>query len=190
VLTRAVLVAALAVMLLVFGIRSGLSPPQPGARRALSVRGADPLLPQTGARDPADRTGGGVDLPPPTSTAAAGAARDRRADGGGRQPPRRHPGGASLLAGLLAAESLQWLWTRVARSPSLGALALAVAAVARCSTLRLAPVWVPIEIARLVGLPIPNPEWISPSFRDVPPLYVAIAAGVALLALAERRVAR
>jgi hypothetical protein len=95
------------------------------------------------------------------------------------------------LAGLLAAESLQWLWTR--RGPPLGSgLGLAVAAAAPL----LNPYgWrlyqVPIEIAHLVGLPhIPNPEWISPSFRDVPPLYVAIAASLALLALRERRLAR
>ncbi len=67
-----------------------------GARGALPVRGADPLLPQAGARDPAARAGGGVDLPPaPRAGRPAMAARDRRADGAGRQPPRRHPGGAS-----------------------------------------------------------------------------------------------
>ena len=50
---------------------------------------------------------------------------------------------------------------------------------------------VPLTIAHLVGLEhIPNPEWISPSPMDVPPLYVAMAAGLALLLSKERDAAR
>lgn len=98
-----------------------------------------------------------------------------------------------LLAGLLAVEWLQWLWTRAGRTPlPSGTLAVVVASAAPL----LNPYgWrlytVPLEIAHLVALPhIPNPEWISPSFRDAPPLYVAMAAGLVVLALAERRATR
>jgi hypothetical protein len=46
---------------------------------------------------------------------------------------------------------------------------------------------VPLKIAHLVGLPhIPNPEWISPSPADFPPLYVALAVGLLVLAARER----
>jgi hypothetical protein len=108
--------------------------------------------------------------------------------------------GANLHAGVLVAPPLlaimlagEWLRTRVAPqedAPSLvsGALGVAVAS----TTPLLNPYgWklytVPLEIAHLVGLPqIPNPEWISPSPADVPPLYVALAAGLLVLALRER----
>ena len=98
-----------------------------------------------------------------------------------------------LLAGLLAADWLQWLRTRDGQSPlPTGALAVAVASAAPLVNpygWRLYTV--PVEIARLVALPhIPNPEWISPSFHDVPPLYVAMVVGTLVLALRERRAVR
>jgi len=50
---------------------------------------------------------------------------------------------------------------------------------------------VPVHLARLVGLPhIPNPEWIAPGFGDVPALFVALVAALGLLASTERRPAR
>jgi hypothetical protein len=98
-----------------------------------------------------------------------------------------------LLAGMLAAEVLQWLVRRSGPSPlASGAACLAAAAAAPV----LNPYgWrlyaVPLEISHLVGLEhIPNPEWISPSFADVPPLYVAVVLGAIGLALAERRATR
>ena len=47
---------------------------------------------------------------------------------------------------------------------------------------------VPLHLSRLVNLDhIPNPEWISPSPAQAPVLYVALAATVVVLALRERR---
>ena len=195
VLWRALLVAALAVMLVVFAFRSGLSPPAALVLAALCLYGARIrffLRPELATlllaplvvwiflhrhQHPGRRW-----LLAIGALMAAGA--------------NLHAGilvVPPLLAGLLAAESLQLLATRRGLQPiGSGALGLAVATAAPV----LNPYgWrlygVPLEIAHLVGLPhIPNPEWISPSFLDVPPLYVAIAAGLALLALAERRAAR
>jgi hypothetical protein len=95
-----------------------------------------------------------------------------------------------LLAGLLAAE---WLRSRISssdRRPSLasGLYGLAVAAAAPiCNPYGWHLYGVPLDIARLVGLPhIPNPEWISPSPADVPALYVALGLAIILLAARER----
>jgi len=195
VLTRALMVAALAVMLLVWGLRSGLSPPAATVLAALCLYGARIrffLRPElaTLLLAPAvvwvflhrhERAGRWW----PLAIGVLMAAGANLHAGILVVPP--------LLAGLLAAESAQWLWTRRGPRPiASGALGLAVAAAAPV----LNPYgWrlyrVPIEIAHLVGLPhIPNPEWISPTFRDVPPLYVAIGVGLALLAVRERRLAR
>ena len=195
VLTRAVLVAALAVMLLVFGARSGLSPPAALVLAVLCLYGARIrffLRPELATLLIAPLVvwiflhrrehGGRGRLLAIAGLMAIGA--------------NLHAGilvVPPLLAGLLAAESLQWLATRRGPQP-LGSGALAVAAAAAAPVLNPYG-WrlygVPIEIARLVGRPhIPNPEWISPSFLEVPPLYVAIAAGLVLLVLAERRAGR
>jgi len=49
---------------------------------------------------------------------------------------------------------------------------------------------VPLRLSRLVNLDhIPNPEWISPSPAQAPVLYAALAATVVVLALRERRLA-
>jgi hypothetical protein len=195
VLTRALLVAALAAMLLLVGVSSGLSPPAAALLAMLCLYGARIRF----------------FLRPELATLLLAPAvvwifLQRREQGGRRWllaiaalmalGANLHAGilvVPPLLAGLLAAESLQWLATRRGRNPlGSGAVGVAVAAAAPL----LNPYgWrlyqVPIEIARLVGLPhIPNPEWISPTFSDVPALWVAIAAGLGLLALAERRLAR
>jgi hypothetical protein len=95
-----------------------------------------------------------------------------------------------LLVSLLAGEWLRSRITRSAHDPSLisGACAVAVAAAAPiCNPYGWRLYEVPLEIARLVGLPqIPNPEWISPSPIDVPPLYVALFIALVLLAARER----
>jgi hypothetical protein len=50
---------------------------------------------------------------------------------------------------------------------------------------------VPIRLARLVDQDhIPNPEWVSPSLAQAPALFAAIAAAIAVLALRERRLSR
>jgi len=95
-----------------------------------------------------------------------------------------------LIAGLMAAE---WIRSRIrpdASQPTLGSglIALGVLAIAPL----LNPYgWrlytVPLHMAQLVGMPhIPNPEWISPSIGQAPPLYAALAVGVVLLAARER----
>lgn len=108
--------------------------------------------------------------------------------------------GANLHAGVLVAPPLlavllvgEWLRSRLTpqeAAPSLlsGVLGL----VAASATPLLNPYgWklytVPFKVAHLVGLPqIPNPEWISPSPADVPPLFVALAVGLLVLAARER----
>lgn len=195
VLARALLVAALAAMLLLVGVRSGLSPPAAALLSMLCLYGARIRF----------------FLRPELATLLLAPAvvwlfLQRRELGGRRWllaiaalmalGANLHAGilvVPPLLVGLLAAESLQWLATRRGPQPiGSGVLGLAVATAAPL----LNPYgWrlyqVPIEIARLVGRPhIPNPEWISPSFSDVPPLYVAIGAALVLLGLRERRFAR
>ena len=98
-----------------------------------------------------------------------------------------------LMAGILAAQWLQWLSRRGGPSP----LPWGLAAIAAASTAPLLNPYgwrlytVPLKIAHLVGLEhIPNPEWISPSPMDVPPLYVAMVAGLAILLSKERDAAR
>jgi hypothetical protein len=98
-----------------------------------------------------------------------------------------------LLAGILLCTWLQWLVIRNGASPlPSGLLGLAIASAAPLINpygWRLYTV--PLEISHLVGLPhIPNPEWISPSFSHYPPLFVAMAAGLAILVGYERGAAR
>jgi hypothetical protein len=195
VLTRALLVAALALLMFVLGWRSGLSPPAALLLATLCLYGARirfflrpelatlllaPLVVWIFLHRHARRSWRWL-----AAIAVAMAAGANLHGGILVVPP--------LLTGLLAAEWLQWLWTRDGRSPlPSGVLAVAVATAAPV----LNPYgWrlytVPLEIAHLVRLPhIPNPEWISPSVYDVPPLYVAMAAGLLLLAARERRAAR
>jgi len=192
---RALLVAALAVLLLGFGFRSGLSPPAALVLAALCLYGARIrffLRPElfTLLIAPTvvwiflhrDRWRSRRWLLWIAALMAVGA----NFHGGVLVVP-------PLLTGLLMASWLQWLVTRHGPSPVPSGLAGVAAALA-------APIlnpygWrlytVPLEIAHLVGLPhIPNPEWISPSFSDYPPLWVAMAVGLTALALRERRAGR
>ncbi len=96
-----------------------------------------------------------------------------------------------LLAGLLAADCVQMVLTRRWHRTRLvsGLTALGTSIIA----LLVNPYgWhlfaVPFRLARLVDQShIPNPEWVSPSLTQAPTLYVAIAAVTVVLALRERR---
>jgi hypothetical protein len=196
VVLRAVFVAALAALLFRFGVRSGLDPPVALVLTTLCLYGARIrffLRPElfTLLIVPAvvwlyiDRGGGG----------------DRRWL---LKLALLMMIGANAHAGVLVAPPLlavlwfgEWFRSRLApkvkrASLASGALGVAVAAIAPV----LNPYgWrlytVPVKIAHLVGLPqIPNPEWISPSPSDVPPLYVALAVGLVVLAAREREPVR
>jgi hypothetical protein len=96
-----------------------------------------------------------------------------------------------LLVGILAAEVFQMAvagrWDRGTLISGLAGIAIAV-----CALLVNPYGWrlftVPIRLSHLVNLDhIPNPEWISPSPAQAPFLYVALASAVLVLALRERR---
>jgi hypothetical protein len=97
------------------------------------------------------------------------------------------------MAGVLLAQTAQWLVHRRGPSPvpwgAAGLVAASAAPMLNPYGWRLYAV--PLNIAHLVGLEhIPNPEWISPLPTDVPALYVAMAVGFLVLALKERNAAR
>jgi hypothetical protein len=197
VVLRALLVAAVSLMLLVVGIRSGLSPPAALLLTAICVYCARIrffLRPELftllivpavmwifiSRHQWADRRrwlgwlaalmvvavnihGGALVIPP--LLAAVLAAELLR--------PRRSGGDA--------ASSLKW-----------GAAGLAaVSAVPILNPSGWKLYTVPLSIAHLVDLPhIPNPEWISPTFSDVPALYVGLGLGLLILALKERNPVR
>jgi len=108
--------------------------------------------------------------------------------------------GANLHGGALVAPPLlgvmligEWLRSRLSPRRDSPSLFSGITGVAVASTMPLLNPYgwklytVPFQIAHLVGLPqIPNPEWISPSPTDVPPLYVALAVGLIVLATRER----
>ena len=187
---RAVLVAALSVLLLLLARRGGLDPPAALILATLCLYGAHIrffLRPELATLliVPSvvwiflDRGSGRRWLPALAILMVLGA----NLHGGVLVAP-------PLLAVMLAGEWLRSRWNPRPAAPSLasGAAGLVVASTAPL----LNPYgWklytVPLEIAHLVGLPqIPNPEWISPSPADVPPLYVALVAGLLVLALRER----
>lgn len=98
-----------------------------------------------------------------------------------------------LLAGILAAEVVQMaLAKRWHRGTVVGGLAGIATTV---GALLINPYgWhlftVPARLSHLVNLDhIPNPEWISPSLAQAPILYAALAATVVVLVLRERRLA-
>jgi hypothetical protein len=99
-----------------------------------------------------------------------------------------------LLAGLLAAEIAQMALARRWQKQTLvsGFAGLGVATAA----LLVNPYgWhlltVPLHLSRLVNLDhIPNPEWISPTPAQAPLLYVALGAAVIVLAIRERNLVR
>jgi hypothetical protein len=99
-----------------------------------------------------------------------------------------------LLAGIFAAETAQSLIARQINRPMIasGVAGITTAVLALLVNpygwrLLLAP----FRLAHLVDQPyIPNPEWVSPTFAQTPVLYLVIAAGSALLILRERRADR
>jgi hypothetical protein len=98
-----------------------------------------------------------------------------------------------LLVGILAAEivqmALEQRWNRGTVISGLAGIATTVGA------LLVNPYgWklftVPLRLSHLVNLDhIPNPEWISPSPAQAPFLYATLAATVVVMALRERRLA-
>jgi hypothetical protein len=192
---RALVVAALAVMLLFFGIRNGLSP---AAALVLS------LLCVAGARDRffvrpelatllivptavwlflrREKFSSPVWLAGLVALMIAGA----NMHGGVLVVP-------IILAAILAAECAQMVLTRHWRWSAFlsGVIGLATT----MTSLLVNPYgWhlfvVPIRLAGLVDQDhIPNPEWVSPSLAQAPVLYAAIAAALAVLTLRERRLA-
>jgi hypothetical protein len=99
-----------------------------------------------------------------------------------------------LVAGLFAAELARMILSRAIDRARVGRLAAAAAAAAAAPVLNPHGwlLWaVPFKITGLVGQAhIPNPEWISPGFSDVPVLYLALAGAVVLLAARERDLVR
>ncbi len=193
---RALGIGALALLLLVVGVRSGLSPPAALLVSLACVVGARPrffLRPElvTLLVVPAacwlyltrrDRT---------TWTwlvwLAAIMVIGANSHGGALVVP-------FLLGGMLAAETLQTLIQRRWRTPEVasGFAAVAVAALA----LLVNPYgWrlyeVPFKLAHLVDQPhIPNPEWVSPTFAQTPSLYLALIVAVIIMGIRERNLAR
>jgi hypothetical protein len=193
VVLRAVTIGILAMLLLVVGSRSGLSPPVALLLSVLCVCGARPrffLRPElvTLLVVPAavwlflqrERW----KTPAWMAALAALTVVGANAHGGVLVLP-------IFLAGMLAAETLQMA---LSRSWNLRALKRGAAG---CFVVVLALLvnpygWhlfrVPFHLAHLVGQPhIPNPEWISPSFAQAPFLYLGILGAALILAVKERR---
>jgi hypothetical protein len=193
---RSAVVAALAVVLLLIGLRSGLGPPAALLMSSVCLVGARPrffLRPELVTL-----------LVVPIVVAvflhrsrcrsrwwvvalAALTAINANAHGGAVVIP-------VLLGGLLGAEAMSMAVTRrwemkTLRSGALGVAATAAALLVNPYGWRL--LTVPIRLAELIDQPhIPNPEWVSPSILQAPLLYVATVAGVVILALRERRLER
>ncbi len=193
VLLRSVLIACLAGLLLVLGLRSGLDPPGALLVSALCVYGAHIrffIRPELFTLLIAPTVVWLVvsgDRPRPGRLLAVGGlmALGANAHAGVLVVP-------PLLAIWLAARWLGWRLGLQAASRSplrdhLPSLAVAAAApLANPYGWRLYTV--PLHIAHLVGLPhIPNPEWISPGPADVPGLYVALVVGLVILAAGRER---
>lgn len=196
VVLRALAVAALAALLLLIAVRSGLSPPAALLLSLLCVAAARPrffvrpelvtllvvpacvwlYLTRHGRRPALSLAGLAVLM-------VVGA----NAHGGVLVVP-------FLLGGILAADAVQMLAVRRIdrRALAAGAAGLAVAA--------LAPLinpygWhlyeAPFRLAHLIGQPhISNPEWFPPTPGLAPALYAALAVTVIVMALRERRLSR
>jgi len=99
-----------------------------------------------------------------------------------------------LMAGMLAAETAQQILRR--RSFTTEFLTGLVAVVVAALSLLINPYgWrlyeVPFKLAHLVDQPyIPNPEWVSPTFGQTPFLYIALAAACVIMGLRERNLVR
>ena len=191
---RALTIALLAVVLLVVGVRSGLSPAMAlvlslfcivGARGRFFVRPelVTLLIVPTAVwffLHRAQRSSA-IWLVALASMMIVGA----NAHGGVLVVPL-------LLAGILAAEVVQMAFSRRWRRDTLVS-GLAGVAITIGALLINPYGWhlftVPIHLNHLVGLDhIPNPEWVSPSLAQTPLLYVALAVAVLVLAFRERRV--
>ncbi len=190
---RALTVAILAVLLLVFGVRSGLSPAAAlvlslaciaGARGRFFVR---PELVTLLIVPPAvwlflrrAQRSSAIWLVVLAGMMIVGA----NAHGGVMVVPL-------FLAGILGAEIVQMAlahrWHRNTVVSGVAGIATTIGA------LLINPYgWhlftVPLRLSHLVSLDhIPNPEWISPSPAQAPFLYAALAVAVLVLALRERR---
>jgi hypothetical protein len=193
---RALTVAAVALLLLVISVRSGLSPAAALLLSMVCVAGARSrffLRPElvTLLVVPAivwlflsrGRRRTPIWLIPLAGLTVLGA----NAHGGVLAVP-------ILLAGIFAAETAQmafvrkWNW-QTFYSGIAGLITAVLALLVNPYGWRLFAV--PIRLAHLVDQPyIPNPEWISPGFAQAPFLYLAIAAATLLLALRERRADR
>ena len=192
---RALTIAILAVLLLVVGVRSGLSPAAAlvlslgcvaGARGRFFVRPelVTLLIVPTGVWLFLRREQrlSAIWLVALAALMVVGA----NAHGGALVVPL-------LLVGILAAEVVQMVlakrWHRGTVIGGLAGIATTVGA------LLINPYgWhlftVPARLSHLVNLDhIPNPEWISPSLAQAPILYAALAATVVVLTLRERRFA-
>jgi hypothetical protein len=96
-----------------------------------------------------------------------------------------------LVAGIFAAETSQLAFTRnwdlrALKSGALAGLVVVLALLVNPFGWHLYTV--PFRLAHLVAQPhIPNPEWVSPSFSQVPFLYLGILGAVLILAAKERR---
>jgi hypothetical protein len=192
---RALIIAILAVLLLVIGVRSGLSPAMAlllslvciaGARGRFFVRPelVTLLIVPTAVWLFLRRTqrSSVIWLVALAAMMIIGA----NSHGGALVVP-------PLLVGIFAAEIVQMAlakrWRRDRIVSGLAGIATTV-----CALLINPYGWhlftVPLRLSRLVNLDhIPNPEWSSPSLAQTPLLYVAIAVAVLVLALRERRLA-
>jgi len=196
VVMRAIMMAALALLLLIVSVRSGLSPAAALLFALLSVAGARSrffLRPElvTLLVVPAvvwlflrrERAGSNLWLAWLALLMVIGA----NAHGGVLVVPL-------LLVGILAAEMGQMVVTRQWQ-PRVVITGVAGVAAATLALLVNPYGWrlfsVPFRLAHLVDQAhIPNPEWISPSIAQAPALYLTIAVATAVLALRERRLAR
>lgn len=196
VILRALTVVALALLLLLVGIQSGLSPPVALLLSLACVAGARPrfflrpelvtLLVVPAAcwlyltrKDRSSRTW----LAWLALIMVIGA----NCHGGALVVP-------FLLGGMFAADTAQMVLRRRWNTSDFGS-GLATVTVAAVALVVNPYGWrlyeVPFKLAHLVDQPhIPNPEWASPTFVQTPALFVALVATVILLGFRERRLAR
>jgi hypothetical protein len=190
---RALTIATLAVLLLVVGVRSGLSPPAALILSLACVAGARGrffLRPEL------------VTLLIVPTAIWLYLGREQRSSavwlaalGGLMLVGANSHGGVlvvpPLFIGILAAEIVQMALTRRWRR---GRVVSGIAGIATTvGALLINPYgWhlftVPLRLSHLVNADyIPNPEWLSPSAAQAPVLYSALAASLVVLALRERR---
>jgi hypothetical protein len=99
-----------------------------------------------------------------------------------------------FMAGMLAADLLQMAVSRrwQARLLATGVIGFVTAAVALLANpYGWRVLTVPLHLSKLINQPhVTNPEWISPSFAQAPGLYLAVGAGLIILAAREQRADR